>query len=144
MLPATNAWLGVLKLIMGASQLSSPRGMKTKEWLGFNCQVDMTRPVVEVAARKLSYRFMAAEAMWILSGSDLVSGIEPYNKKIASYSDDGYVFFGAYGPPFAQQFEYVRDTLIADTDTRQATMVFWRINPPPAMSSVSIDTPVCR
>ena len=76
----------------------SPRGMPTKELPQYTVVIDMRYPVLTIAERKLSHRFMAAEAFWILSGDDTVAGIIPWNKRIAEFSDDGQTFFGAYGP----------------------------------------------
>lgn len=108
----------------------SPRGKLTREIPQHTVEVDMRRPVLTVPGRKLSYRFMAAEAFWILSGSNTVAGIAPWNKHIAEFSDDGETFFGAYGPKVIGQLDYVVRKLIEDKDTRQAGLTIWRENPP--------------
>jgi hypothetical protein len=89
----------------------------------------MTRPVVDVLVRKLGYRFMAAEAWWILSGRNDVESIRKYSPHIASFSDDGKFFHGAYGPKILDQLTYVIDSLQKDADTRQAVLSIWRENP---------------
>jgi thymidylate synthase len=108
----------------------SPRGKKTKELLHHTVEVDMRMPVLRVAERKLNYQFMAAEAFWILSGSDRLAEIAPWNKRIADYSDDGERMFGAYGPKVIGQVDYVVAKLLEDPDTRQAGLTIWRENPP--------------
>lgn len=127
---ATNQWLDALDNVVSFGRLVSPRGEPTTEVLHELVTVDMNYPVVDVPDRKLQFKFMAAEAYWILSGSDLVSGIAPWNSKIAQFSDDGKTFAGAYGPPIEQQMEYVVSSLLRDPDTRQAVLTIWRPNPP--------------
>lgn len=92
--------------------------------------VDMRRPVLTVPERKLSYQFMAAEAHWMLMGSNRVDDVAPWNKRIAEFSDDGVTFFGAYGPKILAQLDYVVTKLLEDPDSRQAGLTLWRENPP--------------
>jgi len=108
----------------------SPRGIPTLELPQYTVKVDMRYPVLTIKERKLNHRFMAAEAFWILSGDDTVTGIAPWNKRIAEFSDDGQTFFGAYGPKVVGQLDYVVNKLITDPDSRQAGLTIWRENPP--------------
>ena len=75
---------------------------------------------------------MAAEAYWILSGDNTVTGIAPYSSSMAKFSDDGITLAGAYGVPFREQVEHVCEALDDDPDTHQATMTFWRPSPEPS------------
>ena len=129
---ANNTYVGLLKTILNEGQPTSPRGQRTLELVGMRSMFDTNHPVVTNRARKLSYTFMFAEALWILSGSDKVSDIAPYNKNISQFSDDGKVFYGAYGPRVVGQLMYVASKLIQDPDTRQAVMTIWRQNPLPS------------
>lgn len=126
----TTIWLRTLYSILTNGGEVAPRGEKTKEILQNTMAIDMRRPVLTFAPRKLSYQFMAAEAFWILSGDNSVAGIAPWNKNIAKFSDDGKTFFGAYGPKLSGQWEYMAAKLIQDNDTRQAGATIWRENPP--------------
>jgi thymidylate synthase len=131
--PASNAslaWYALLKTVVEQGYESSPRGKDIYEVLGTQILFNMENPVVAVSERRLSYSFMAAEALWILSGSNKVSDIEPWCDKLKDYSDDGRIFFGAYGPPIKEQTNYVCNKLLDDPDTRQAVMTIWRQNPP--------------
>lgn len=129
--PTLNyAWREQLSHIMMAGHQVQPRGMDTLEMIQKTLVFDMQYPVVVDPNRKLGYKFMCAEAWWLLSGRSDVAGIAPYSKAISQFSDDGIAFFGSYGPPFVSQLTYVVDTLMKDADTRQATMTFWRQNPP--------------
>jgi hypothetical protein len=72
MMDFSDTWLQALADTLHYGDVVSPRGKKTKELLQRTIIVDMTRPVLRVPERKLSYTFMVAEAYWILSGDDQV------------------------------------------------------------------------
>jgi thymidylate synthase len=132
---ADQAWLSALRYLLdptteGGGQLVGPRGMGTIERQAVMTTVDMSRPIVTAPSRKLNYRFMAAEAYWILTGDNRVETIEPYCKEIAKFSDDGEVFAGAYGPRIIEQLPFVLRKLAEDTDTRQAVLTIWKESPP--------------
>ena len=126
---ANNEWLQALYEANKYGTEHAPRGEYTRELLGRKIQVHMKWPIITVVERKLSYKFMAAEALWILSGDNKVETIAKYNKNIAKYSDDGLTYFGAYGPKFVDQIAYVARALLKDHDTRQAVMNIWREKP---------------
>lgn len=127
---ATRAWSGTLEQLLTHGQAVAPRGQGTLELPQHTIAVDMLRPVVVAPTRKVSEKFLGAEAHWMLSGDNRVETIAPYNKNIAQFSDDGVTFFGAYGPKIADQIEYVVRKLFEDQDTRQAGLTLWRENPP--------------
>lgn len=127
---ASHAWKLALTTVLDNGRLVSPRGKDTFEVPQYTTKVDMSAPVVRIKARRLNYSFMAAEAYWILSGDDKVKSIAPYNKHIANFSDDGEVFFGAYGPKIQNQLHYVVDKIRQDLATRQAGLTIWRECPP--------------
>jgi len=126
----TTAWKLTLQKILGEGALVSPRGQLTRELQHHTFSCDMTDPVVRSPERALSYKFLAAEALWILAGDETVAGIAPYNQHIAQFSDDGKTFFGAYGPRVVAQLDYVVKALVDDPGTRQAVLTTWRTNPP--------------
>ena len=96
----------------------------------------MSSPIVTIPERELGYKFMFAEAHWILSGDNRVSTIKPYSNVIKRFSDDGVFYFGAYGPKVVDQLPYICKALNDDIDTRQACINIWREKPP-----VSKDVP---
>lgn len=124
------AWLDLLDAIMTEGKTVSPRGKLTMELPQCTVGIDMLKPVLTIPERKLNYQFMAAEAYWILSGDNTVEGIAPWNKNISQFSDDGKVFYGAYGPVIRDQLSYVVDKLQNDPSSRQAGLTIWRPNPP--------------
>jgi thymidylate synthase len=129
---ASETWLQLLDNIVGVGSYSRPRGHECYELLNCTTVVPMHKPIVTVAARQLGYRFMFAEAYWILTGDNRVETIAPYSKAISQFSDDGKTFAGAYGPMVLSQIDYVVDALLRDPWTRQAVMTIWRPSPPPS------------
>lgn len=125
-----QAWKAQLHDVYHRGNLVQPRGMPTRELLHKTLHFDMNHPVITIPGRKLGYKFMAAEAWWILSGRNDVASIAPYSQAISQFSDDGETFFGSYGVPFVDQLPYVVQALRNDPDTRQATLTFWRQSPP--------------
>lgn len=129
-LPLDAAWHRQLYDIKNFGRAASPRGKLTCEVPSKTLVFDMNYPVITNPERKLGYKFMAAEAWWILSGRDDVESIAPYAKHIVNFSDDGHKFFGAYGPRIVSQLDYVVNALMADPDTRQSVLTTWQTNPP--------------
>ena len=125
-----EAWFDQIGDIIDLGRETSPRGKLTKELPSKQLVFDMNFPVLTNPLRELGYKFMAAEAWWILDGRDDVESIAPYAKHIVNFSDDGHKFFGAYGPRIASQLDYVVNSLLADGDTRQAVLTTWQPNPP--------------
>jgi thymidylate synthase len=125
-----DAWVNLALSVMRDGDRTAPRGEGTTEVRASLLAVDMTRPALTVAARRVGYRFMAAEAAWILDGDDRVDSIAEYAPSVRRFSDDGVKFFGAYGPKLVDQAAYVIDALRRDPATRQAVVNIWRESPP--------------
>ncbi len=137
-IPATLTWRGVVNDLLSHGQHAAPtsaggdfKGSTTKELLGYQSRWAMAWPSVACPVRKLGYRFMAAEAAWILSGDNRLATIAPYAKHMARFSDDGLFLSGAYGPPFVDQVGWVARTLMKDRQSRQAVATIWRPRPGP-------------
>lgn len=125
-----SRWLAYVGNVMLNGDMICPRNIPCYELLHKTFKVPMWDCVLSLPERKLNYKFMAAEAYWILTGDDKVENIAPYNPYIAEYSDDGERFFGAYGPKIMNQVDYVVEALVKDINTRQAALTIWRENPP--------------
>ena len=130
-LSADQSWLNLIEKILRDGVEEFPRGKRTLEVIGCMSKLDMARPIVTVANRKLGYKFLAAEAWWIASGSNRVDEIAPYSKAISNFSDDGLTFRGAYGPKIQDQLPWVAEQLKNDVSTRQAVLAIWRERPGP-------------
>lgn len=103
------------------------RGMSTLELLNKQLRVNMANCVLTLAQRKLSYKFMLEEAMWILRGQNHV-----FSPKLDRFSDDQVFMYGAYGPRFVAQLPYVTKELKHDAGTRRAVLTLWRESPDPS------------
>lgn len=120
-------------------QETAPRGTKCYERRGQTLVLhDVTHNVITHQARKLNYHFMVAEWLWMLNGLSDVKTIAGYNNNIAKFSDDGEVFFGAYGPRIRRDLLSIETLLKRDHDTRQAVMCTWR---PEALWQPTKDVP---
>tara|TARA_Y100000004_G_C8898080_1_gene405098 strand:+ start:299 stop:1084 length:786 start_codon:yes stop_codon:yes gene_type:complete len=115
--------------LTNVNAITKPRDMSTKEILGYHTKFDMAHPMLMNSLRKLNYKFMFGEAKWILTGSNTVKDISRHLHRISQYSDNGYVFNGAYGPHFHRQRNYIVRTLVHDKDTRQAVLTIWQERP---------------
>ncbi len=129
---ANIEWENLLRNIIYFGESRSPRNILTKELLCNTTIIDMTRPVITFKQRKMGYKFMTAEAAWILSGDNRLSNINKYSPFIWEFSDDGAFYSGAYGPKIVDQLTYICDMLEQDRDTRQAVLTIWRENPRPS------------
>ncbi|QES51990.1 methyltransferase [Streptomyces venezuelae] len=123
---ANELFTAACTAVLDQGRIVKPRGMATTEVIG--AHLTLTQPrrrlVSLPPARVLNAAFAAAEATWILSGSD-GGWIYTYNQRMAQYADDG-VLRGAYGPrmrawrPGHDQLDHVRRTLLEDPDSRRA------------------------
>lgn len=127
---ADHVWVHTLSEIIERGSPVVPRGQPTLEVVGHRVVMNMSDPVVTIAARRMGYRFMCASAAWILSGDNRVETIAPFSKTVQNFSDDGVTFFGAYGPKIRGQLDYVISNLRNDQQSRQAVINIWRENPP--------------
>lgn len=129
---ANLAWLKNLVTVRDEGEESSPRGKDIIELIGYSSRFSMRFPLTTIVNRKLSLQFAAAEALWILSGSDYLQPLLKHAPSMAKYSDDGIKLFGAYGPKVFGQMPHVISALASDHDSRQAVINIWRENPPPS------------
>jgi thymidylate synthase len=125
---ASQLFTAACSAVVSEGRRVAPRGMATLEILGASLTLtDPRRRLVDVPpVRVLNPAFAAAEAVWILSGSD-EPWIYQFNRKLADYADDGRLM-GAYGPRLRRwhgvtdQLAQVRQLLRGDPDTRRAVV----------------------
>jgi thymidylate synthase len=134
--PTTFEWRYMLRDILSKGNVyhqenreHEPRDRQTKELIGHQTHWDMAKPVVACQRRKVGYRFMTAEAAWVLSGSNLLAPVLRYAGYLSNFSDDGVTLSGAYGPKFVDQTRYVVGCLLKDPHSRQAVATLWRERP---------------
>lgn len=129
---ANEEWLRTLEIVKTKGQNVQPRGLINREVRHHTVKFQMSYPVVHERSRKLSYKFMAAEALWILNGSDELDFHHEIRSKLEPYSDDLVHLNGAYGIPFANQVRYCCEKIHEDRDTRQAVINLWKPSPKPS------------
>ena len=125
---ASQLFTSACQAVLATGRCVAPRGLATVEILGASmCLTDPRRRLVDVPpVRVLNPAFAAAEAAWILSGSD-DPWIYEYNEQLALYADHGRLM-GAYGPRLRRwhgmtdQLGQVRALLAEDPDTRRAVV----------------------
>ncbi|PKV84230.1 thymidylate synthase [Streptomyces sp. TLI_146] len=123
---ANELFTAACTAVLAEGQAVKPRGLVTTEVIG--AHLTLTQPrrrLVNVPpVRILNAAFAAAEAVWILSGAD-AAWICTYNQRMTQYAEAGRLR-GAYGPrmrawkPGCDQIDHVRQTLLADPDSRRA------------------------
>jgi thymidylate synthase len=122
-----SAYLTHLAYLFDCGSSVTSRGMGTREILNKQFRVNMENCVLTLMQRKLSYRFMLEEALWILRGQNHV-----FSPKLDRFSDDTIFMYGAYGPRFVAQLPYVTKELRHDAGTRRAVLILWRESPDPS------------
>lgn len=110
-------------------QQRTTRGTTSIEQIGTKFRTNMNDPILRQKSRKLNYRFMAAEALWILKGRNDTEFFTGIMENIKKFSDDGILFNGAYGPKIIDQLPYVISCFKKDIFSRQAIINIWREKP---------------
>jgi thymidylate synthase len=120
-------WLELLTQLYQHGHPVSPRGKPCREFTGVTLKLENARNNIFASdVRRVSYRFMVAEWLWIWYGHNDVATITHYNSHIAQFSDNGVDFNGAYGPPIRARWPGVLNTLKTDPDSRQAVIQVYR------------------
>lgn len=88
---------------------------------------DPTRGIVQSEIRKMPMRYAVGELMWYFSGNRDLSAIQNYTKAWDRMSDDGKTVNSNYGWCIQHkygfdQWEYVKDMLTKDPNSRQAVL----------------------
>lgn len=115
--------LDELAIRLANAKTTAPRGLKTKEIL--NAQFVVDDPYMTFECRKLSLKYMKAEALWYLSGDPYNDSILKFAKIWGQIRQDNGEFFSNYGQYwFGKQngFKWVVDQLSRDEDSRQAVI----------------------
>jgi len=127
----TEVFTRAVAAVLREGRPTSPRGMPTVEVMPAHvCLGDPRARLLNAACgRRVNPAFAAAEAVWVLDGSD-EPWIYRFNGRLRDYADAG-VLRGAYGPRLrawpgpdgvVDQLAQVRRLLMRDPDTRRATV----------------------
>jgi len=122
---ATTAWLKVLGQLLSMPKTLNP----TVELLNHTMSFNMAHPIVLASSRQLSYRYMAAESYWTITGSNRLDQSESVKQTLMKWSADTIYLKGAYGPGFVTQMPYILEILRNQPSSRQAVISIWAPNP---------------
>ena len=111
----------------------SPRGMKINELIDTTIKINNPRRrIITYADRGLSLKYLAGELAFYFSGSRKLKFIAHYSKFWNQVSDNGRTVNSCYGYKLftkrsnsITQFEYARQQLLDDPDTRKAIMIIY-------------------
>lgn len=124
----TELWYLLYRNLIKNGELVTSRIGDTKHITNFSfCLEDPTRCIVYSKIRKLSWKYMIAELLWYMSGSNTIEFIGKYAKMWNSLTDDGQTVNSAYGYRIFKQFgfnqlQFVIDKLKANKYDRQAVI----------------------
>lgn len=120
---------GILLELNSRGIETSPRGMKVKEILAYNLFLENPRDrVLGFPARKVSKKYLLAELIWYLSGSNTIEMIKEYAPFWSQIVNEDKTVNSAYGyriwsaPKYIgfDQWKMVQNILLKDKDSRQA------------------------
>jgi hypothetical protein len=124
----------------------SPRGAATYEWPTpvITTYLRPTERVLFAAVRDANPFFHFFEALWMLAGRDDVGFVAGMVKRMATFSDDGLTFHGAYGHRWRSffgrdQLDAIVALLKREPDSRRAVLGMWY--PETDLGSASKDIP---
>lgn len=130
-LSSNDAFIKYAKKIKKSGTVAAPRSSKVFELDGPQIiKLNPLKTIMTFEHRKVNYKFMAAELIWILSG-DTEPWICEYLKAWSNFLDTdengNKKLMGAYGPRLKSSFgidqmNYVIETLKRDPFSRQAVM----------------------
>ncbi len=124
------AWRGLIAEILEHGARVTPRGAATKEILNVTIEISNgLNNIIFSEARDMNYRFMIAEWLWIQAGLNDVESLARYNSVMRTFSDDGKILKGAYGPRLHPQWDYIVNTLKSSPSSRQAVSTIWAPSP---------------
>lgn len=127
----TELFTRAVEVVVREGRLVAPRGVPTLEVMPAHlCLRDPRARLVDSACGwRINPAFAAAEAAWVLAGSD-DPWIYGFNARLRKFANHG-VLRGAYGPRLRRwqgagspvdQLDQVRRLLKEDPDTRRATV----------------------
>lgn len=126
---ANDAWVDLYDQLLKCDDNTVVHGRKMKgEILTAVSIIHNPREgIVNSPVRDMSMKYAIGELLWYLSGSNMLSDIQPYSSFWSKISDDGLTINSSYGHRIKSKFgfdqwEYVKNTLRNDRGSRQAVI----------------------
>lgn len=120
-----HGYVEALRLVLDRGKKVAPRGLETREVLGFQMVLtDPRRALAVGCGRKLHPGVAAAEALQLVGGFSDPAAMVKVSPHFAKYLDGG-VLHAPYGPRVMPQMQRVVERLTADPSSRQAVVSIW-------------------
>lgn len=124
---AWDAWWSILAKPNTEQQTSRDGDVHSEVINAVTVIEDPTRSFVHSKVRNLPIRYAVGEMLWYMSGSNYLNGIQKYTTNWNRMSDDGVTVNSNYGWCIKNKFgfdqwEFIRDMLTKDQNTRQAVI----------------------
>ena len=126
---ATEAWEHWFNILNSQNMKATSRdgGVKGEVINAITVIKDPTRGIIDSPIRKMPMRYAVGELLWYLSGNNTLKAIQNYSKAWDRMSDDGKTVNSNYGWCIQHkygfdQWEYVKDLLRKDPNSRQAIL----------------------
>lgn len=118
------AWIQILYDLKNVydNKIESRIG-ECKEIVNYSIRIE--NPVdrlIMIPERKMNYAYNFAEFCWIVSGDNGINILEKFNKRMASYSDNGVTLNGAYGSRLLDYWGQIQYKLKNEKNSRQLVM----------------------
>jgi thymidylate synthase len=108
------------------AEVSSPRGMKTKELLNVSFEIGNPRNrLIYHPERGFNVSFGLAELVSCLTGVNTVNFLSKFNSNIAQFSDNDVVMYGNYGIRITKYLKQIIQKLKDNPETRQANITIY-------------------
>lgn len=115
------------------------RGLATREILDATTIIEAPWHIIQaVPGRRLNPWLALSEGLHLLAGRNDVAALEPYNRQIRKYSDDGATLYGAYGYRLKDQIVPALERLRVDPADRRVVLEIWR---PEDLTAETLDPP---
>lgn len=131
--------------ILSRGEERETRDTISREILGSTCTIDPNRCLLSSPARYVNLRYVAAEILWYLSGSDLGTDLRHWAPNYARlYADVNGVVPDAYGARFSlDDLQQICWILGADNDSRRAFLSIWKRKDLEAAYEGTVGVPCC-
>ena len=123
---ASKQFKNIISDIELTGNVSQPRDLKVKELLLHTVKFDPTQPFANFENRAFNWKYFAGELAWYMSKDNDIDYINKFSNFWKGITNPGTNEINSnYGSLiFGKQLQWVKDSLIADKNTRQAIAFF--------------------
>lgn len=123
---ASEQFKSIISDIELTGSVSQPRDLKVKELLLHTVEFDPTQPFANFENRSFNWKYFAGELAWYMSKDNDIDYINKFSNFWKGITNPGTNEINSnYGSLiFGKQLQWVKDSLIADKNTRQSIAFF--------------------